>query len=163
MKSEPSKEHDWLHRLVGEWTVVTDATPDAGGCPSQSGHPAWTEKVRSLRGLWVVAEGEGAMPDGNPATSMMTLGYDPQKQRYIGTWVGSMMTHMWVYSGTLDESGETLTLDTEGPDFVTDGKIVRYQDIIGFPDADHRTLTSRVLGDDGAWKTFMTMRYRRTA
>ena len=45
----------------------------------------------------------------------MTLGYDPVQKRFVGTFIGSMMTHMWIYNGTLDAAGKVLTLDTEGP------------------------------------------------
>ncbi len=118
------------------------------------------EVVRSLGGLWIVAEGGGEMPGGGTATTIMTLGYDPRSHRYVGTFVASMMTHLWAYSGSLDASEEVLTLDAEGPDF-TDQKTAKYQDCIEFVDDDHRLMTSRVLGDDGNWHHFMTAHYRR--
>ena len=155
MKAEPQKEHQWLQKLVGDWTMTSEMPP---GQPS--GNP-WIERVRSLHGLWVVAEGEGEMPGGGAATSIMTLGYDPRRQRYVGTWVGSMMTHLWIYEGTLDESGTVLTLDCEGPDFEAEGKLARYQDIITIQDEDHRTLTARVQTADGTWKQIMSAQYRR--
>jgi hypothetical protein len=157
MKTEPHEEHQWLQQLVGEW-AVTSATAEAGGAASGG---EWIERVRSLDGLWVVAEGEGRMPDGGPAVTMMTLGYDPRRQRYVGTWVGSMMAHLWVYEGTLDDSGKVLTLDCEGPDFEREGRLTRYQDIITVEDDDHRTLTARMLSADDTWKQLMSMRYRR--
>jgi hypothetical protein len=101
------------------------------------------------------------MPGGGPAITMMTLGYDPQKKSYVGTWIGSMMTHMWVYSGTVDATGTVLVLDTEGPSFAGDGKLAKYQDVIEFKSDDHRILASQVLGDDGKWNRFMTAHYRR--
>jgi hypothetical protein len=156
MEAEPQPEHQWLQKLVGEW--VGEADPAAH--PGQPPHSAWSERIRSLHGLWVVAEGHGEMPGGGAATTMMTLGYDPQKKRYVGTWVGSMMTHLWVYEGWLDETGRVLTLDTEGPDFAAGGGMAMYQDVIEFKSDDHRVLTSRVL-NDGAWKEFMTAHYRR--
>jgi Protein of unknown function (DUF1579) len=52
------------------------------------------ESVRSFGSLWVVAEGQGEMPGCGPARTMMTLGYDPQRQRYVGTFIVSMMTHL---------------------------------------------------------------------
>src|SRR3546814_12079912 len=64
------------------------------------------------------------------------LGYDPRRQRYVGTWVGSMMTHLWVYEGSLDDSGKVLTLDCEGLDFETEGRMTRYQDIITIESPD---------------------------
>ena len=111
MKSEPQKEHQRLEKLLGEWTCEAEMQmkPEEPPVTSRA-----TESVRSLGGLWIVAEGQGQMPDGGNATTMMTLGYDPQKKRYLGTWVGSMMTHMWVYDGALDAAGNVLTLDTEG-------------------------------------------------
>lgn len=70
-----------------------------------------------------------------------------------------MMTHMWVYEGTLDVAEKVLTLDTEGPSFKGDGKLVKYQDIIEIKNDDHRTLSSQTLGDDGMWHRFMTANY----
>ena len=159
MKAEPQKEHEWLQVFVGEWTLEHDDKAAEAG-PS-SGAP-WTESVRSLHGLWVVFEGQGEMPGGGAATTVMTLGYDPRKQRYVGTWVGSMMAYLWVYEGTLDASGKILTLDTEGPDFsAADGKLKRYRDVITLESDDHRVLTSHMLGEDGEWSHFMTAHYRR--
>jgi hypothetical protein len=91
----------------------------------------------------------------------MTLGYDPVKKRYVGTFIGSMMTHMWVYDGQLDAAGKVLTLDTEGPSFTAEGKMARYKDVIELKDDNHRTLSSSFLGDDGQWHHFMTANYRR--
>jgi uncharacterized protein DUF1579 len=45
----------------------------------------------------------------------MTLGYDPEKKQYVGTWVGSMMSYLWVYDGSLDAEEKVLTLNAEGP------------------------------------------------
>jgi len=67
--------------------------------------------VRSLGGLWILAEGRGEMPGGAPATMLMTLGYDPAKNRFVGTWVGSMMTHLWVYQGWLNETGRGMSVN----------------------------------------------------
>jgi len=92
----------------------------------------------------------------------MTLGYDPQKKRYVGTFIGSMMTHLWVYDGALDAAERVLTLDAEGPSMAAEGKMAKYQDVIELKSDDHRMLTSHVLGDDGTWHQFMTANYRRT-
>jgi hypothetical protein len=72
-----------------------------------------------------------------------------------------MMTHLWVYDGSLDATERVLTLNAEGPSFVAEGKTAKYQDVIEFESEDHRTLTSRTLGDDGQWHQFMTAHYRR--
>jgi hypothetical protein len=158
MKTEPQKEHQWLQKFVGEWMYETEATMEPGKPPEKFGG---TESVRSLGGLWILAEGQGEMPCSGVATTMMTLGYDPQNQRYVGTWIGSMMTHLWVYDGELDAAERVLTLNAEGPDMSTEGKMAKYRDVIEFKSDDHRVLTSHVLGDDGKWHEFMTANYRR--
>lgn len=158
MQAERTKEHQWLHQLIGQWEAEMQCIvgPDQPPMTSKG-----AETVRSLGGLWTLGEGTGEAPDGSTATTQMTLGYDPERGRFIGTFVASMMTHMWVYAGSLDASGNVLTLDTEGPTFTGDGKTARYQDIIEFKSPDHRTLTSRVLGEDGEWRQIVTAQYRR--
>ena len=158
MDIKPQKEHAWLQNLVGEWTSEMECVMGPDQPPIKN---KGIESVRSIGGLWTMGEGSGEMPDGNKMTSMMTLGYDPQKQRFVGTFIASMMTHMWVYEGTLDAAGKVLTLDTEGPGMSGDGKMMKYKDIITFVDDNHRMLTSRMLGDDGEWSEFMTAHYRR--
>jgi hypothetical protein len=108
-----------------------------------------------------MGEGSGAGPDGSTMTSIMTLGYDPQTKRFVGTFIASMMTHLWIYNGTLNANGKVLTLDTEGPDFSGGSNLVKYQDIIEFVSDDHRILKSQLVGPDGKWMQFMTAHYRR--
>jgi Protein of unknown function (DUF1579) len=92
---------------------------------------------------------------------IITLGYDPQKQRYVGTWVGSMMTYLWLYDGELDVAKNMLTLNSDGPSMTGDEKMASYRDVIEFKNDNHRVMTSHVLGDDGQWHQFMTVNYRR--
>lgn len=154
----PQKEHQWLEKLVGEWAYETEATMESGKPPEKF---TGTESVRSLGGFWVVCEGRGIMPEVGTATTIMTLGYNPLEKRYTGTFIGSMMSHMWLYDGGLDASGKVLALDTEGPGFTEEGKMVKYRDVIEIVDDDHRMLSSSHLGDDGKWHRFMSANYRR--
>lgn len=154
---EPSKEHRWLQQFVGEWTAEMECIMGPDQPPMKS---KGIESVRSLGGLWTLGEGSGEMPSGGKMTSIMTLGYDPQKQKFIGSFVASMMTHMWFYEGTLSADGKTLTMDTTGPSMMSEG-MVPYQDIFTIEGPDHRTLSSRTPGPDGKWATFMTAHYRR--
>ncbi|MBF0304442.1 MAG: DUF1579 domain-containing protein [Alphaproteobacteria bacterium] len=157
MSTEPQLEHLWLRRLLGEWTSEAEMAMEPGQTPATF---LGTESVRALGGLWVLAEGRGDMPGGGAMATVMTLGYDPSRQRYVGTFVGSMMTHLWLYEGTLQ--GNVLTLDTEGPNPLTGGQtMARFQDVITFESDDHRVLTSAVRTDDGTWRQFMTAHYRR--
>ncbi|MEK6261775.1 MAG: DUF1579 domain-containing protein [Planctomycetota bacterium] len=150
---KPQAEHQWLQKLVGEWTVEGECSMGPDQPPSKM---TGREVVRSLGGLWTVGEGEGT------CQSIMTLGYDPQSKRFVGTFIASVMTHLWPYNGSLDAAGKVLTLDSEGPSFADDGTMAKYQDIIEFVSDDHRTLSSQFLGEDGQWHPFMQAHYRRT-
>jgi Protein of unknown function (DUF1579) len=157
MDTQPQKEHQWLEKFVGEWTYESNCNMGPDRPPTKT---KGTEVVRSLGGLWTIGEGEGEMPDGSTGKTIMTLGYDPQSDRYIGTFIGSMMTHLWIYNGSLDAGGKILTLDTEGPNF-SESAMTKYQDIIEFVNDDHRILKSQILDDNGNWNHFMTAHYRR--
>ena len=154
----PQKEHAWLQRLVGEWTYEHECQMGPGQPPMKS---TGTESVRSVGGFWVVGEGQGTTPDGSPATMIITLGFDLQKGRFVGTFVGSMMTNLWVYDGELDASGRILTLEADGPSFTDAGKTAKYRDDVEAVSDDHRLLKSSVLGYDGEWHEFMVAHYRR--
>src|ERR671914_999005 len=158
MKTEPQKEHQWLQKLVGEWTYESECSMEPGKPPEKF---KGSEGVRSLDGLWVLCEGQGEMPAGCRATTLMTLGYDPQKKQYVGTWVGSMMSYLWVYAGSLDAAEKVLTLNAEGPSCAGDGKFAKFKDMMEVKSDSHRVLTSHRLGDDGEWHQFMTAHYRR--
>lgn len=158
MKTEPQKEHQWLQQLVGEWTYEIEATTGPGKPPEKF---AGSETVRSLGRLWVLCEGRGEMHGGGISTTLMTLGYDPQKERFVGTWIGSMMTYLWVYEGSLDAAENVLTLNAEGPNFSGERTMMKYKDVIAVKSHDHRVLTSHLLGDGGNWQGFMTANYRR--
>ncbi|MCF3638537.1 DUF1579 domain-containing protein [Rhizobium sp. TRM95111] len=152
---EPRTEHHWLERLVGDWAespAAVEAAPEAS---------VWAETVRSMGGFWVVLEGKGQMPGGAPGETLMTIGFDSAKGKYVGTWQGSMMNRLWVYEGFLDPTGNVLTLECDGPDFDVEGKTARYRDVITFVDENHRTFTGLVETEDGSWNKFMETHFWR--
>jgi hypothetical protein len=92
----------------------------------------------------------------------MTLGYDPQKERFVGSFITSMMSFLWPYEGTLEEGGKVLTLVSQGPSLKDDGNTATYRDVIEIIEDGHRTFTSYVQGEDGEWHEFMAAHYRRS-
>ncbi len=150
-------EHAWLEQFVGEWRSEMEM-PGAPGQPPQK--LEGTERTRSLAGLWIVSEIRGETPAGE-MEAVLTLGWDPERKRYVGTWIDSMFNHMWVYEGTLDASGRILTLEAQGPSFSGDGTLATYRDVVEFESPDAKVLRSSMLGSDGQWTEYMTARYRR--
>ena len=150
----PAKEHEWLKQFAGEWETEAEMIVEPG-------KPAvkckGTESSRSLGGFWLVSEMKGDFM-GVPVTGLLTVGYDDQKKKFVGTWVCSVCDRMFTYEGTA--SGNTLTLETEGPHPAT-GKTVKMRDVVELKDKDHKLLTSYIQGEDGKWVSFMTMNARR--
>jgi hypothetical protein len=157
--ASPEKEHQWLQRLVGKWTYEHPAPPANPGEEPQmfSG----VETIRPIGQLWIQAEGRGNMPGGGEATTILTLGYDSQQKKIVGTWIGSMMTFQWVYEGSLDFDTNTLTLHSTGPDFEKPGASARYRETIRLVSDDERRFTSAVQKPDGSWNQFMEVTYHR--
>lgn len=155
---EPQAEHLWLQKLVGEWRFESECGAGPDQPPMKT---TGTESVRSLGGLWTIGEGQGEMPGGGHCTSLMTLGYDLRKKRFVGSFIASVMTNLWPYDGSLDQTGQLLTLDSEGPSFTDETKLAKYQDMIRFVDDNHRILSSQFLTDEGKWQLFMTAHYYR--
>ena len=154
-KVEQLEQHRWLRQLIGEWVYTMDEPmPEAGQ------HMPSVERVRALGDVWIQGETQTEMPGMGPVVMQLTLGYDAQKKRFVGTWLGSMMTYLWVYDGELDAAGKSLTLNAEGPSMAGEG-MAKYQDIITIVGPDERTLTSQQLQADGTWKRFMKATYKR--
>jgi hypothetical protein len=155
----PTAEHAWLQQLVGEWTVRSSASM---GPETDAVTQAWeaTETVRSIGGLWVVGEAHATI-NGESLHTMITLGYDPAKEAFVGTWIDSSQNMLWLYRGQLDETRKILALDAEGPSFEDPTKTASFRDSIEIKSADHRILTSALKNDDGTWTTFMRAEYQR--
>lgn len=158
MESKPEREHEWLMQLVGSWEFENECAMGPGG---EKVRGTGREVVRAIGGLWVVGEMTGEMPGCGEMVGIMTLGFDPGRKKFVGTWIGSPTTHMFIYEGTLDDARRVLTLDCTGPSFTDPAATARYQDIIEVRSRDERRLASQVLGEDGKWTRFMEGVFRR--
>lgn len=148
----PEKEHQWLQKFVGEWATTSKATMGPDQPPMEC---TGTIKSRMMGGFWVVNEIKISF-QGDPMLALQTIGYDAAKKKYVGTWVDSATNHMWLYEGTIDESGKKLTLEAEGPNFMSEGKLTKFRDAYEFKTPNHIIVTSSMLGNDGQWITFLT-------
>lgn len=152
-----TEEHRWLQQLVGTWTYNGDSTTPEGACNSSG-----TQTVRTFGDIWIIAEAEGPA-GGELMKSIITLGYDPDKKKFVGSFIATMMSSFWIYEGTLDKDGKTLRLASEGPRF--DGKpgMGQYEDVIERVSDDEYLFRGRFKSDDGTWNEFMLTRYTRTS
>lgn len=157
--SQPTEHHAVLRKLAGNWRMKSSSgVPDYD--PEDTAK-VWTETGRMIGDLWIVIESQGPMPDGGEARSIMTIGYDPAAGHYTGTWIGSMMDHLWVYRGWLEDGGQTLVLEAQGPDFDTPDKILNYRDTVHFLPDGTRRFSGSVEQPDGSYREFMSHVYVR--
>lgn len=149
----------FLQKLVGEWSVIAEAIPGPG---QEAVQMESVEVARLLGEKWLVAENRGSTPGGTPTTSILTLGYDPFHERFVGTYISSMQTHLWSYAGHLDDAGTTLMLETEGPILGDPARVTSYREIIEVLSANRKVMRSMILGPDGEWFEFARAEYKRT-
>jgi uncharacterized protein DUF1579 len=151
-------EHALLKRDVGVWDARVEMWEAPGGEPTVS---KGVETNRLLPGgLWLISDFKGEMA-GQPFEGHGIRGYDPEKKKYVGTWVDSMTTRLSVDESTYDAATKTMTgtFETPGPD----GKLMKLKAISVWKDDNTRTFSMSVPTQDG--KEFLTFRitYSRRA
>lgn len=154
---QSTKDQEWLKQLVGEWDIEFKTYMQPDQPPAVA---AGTDTVRALGNHWIIAETKTSMM-GTPYTGILSMGYSPLQKHFHGTWIDSFGGYLWVYKGTLNEAGDTLTLETEGPSLEGPGKTARYKELIQITGKDSRTFTSSTEGDDGTWRKIVSIEYRR--
>lgn len=148
----PAPEHALLQRFIGSWQTSGECStgPDT---PSMKNRGTMTSRMLGER--WVVNDMK-IDADGTPVVGVQTIGYDPTKKKYVGTWTDSMINHLWVYEGRYDENSETLVLEADGPNLMAGGAMTRFRDTYRFVTDDRIESTSASLSDEGEWVVFMT-------
>lgn len=158
---QPTSSHHWLKQFVGQWSYESQCNMGPDTPPMKT---VGKETFRALGDFWIIGESTGQIPEamgGGEFKAIMTVGFDPARDKYVGSWVGSVGSHLFIYEGSLDTVTNTLPLATTGPD-MADPTIQRsYHDILQIVDENHRTLTSQMRNDDGSWTKFMTAHYTR--
>lgn len=151
----PLKQHAWLQRFAGEWDALVETYMEPGQPPMQM---KGVTRARILGGFWLLEEGRNLEM---PYEFVLTLGYDAAQSRYVGTWVDSMVGYLWRYQGSVDSTGNILTLDTEGPNPMDEGRIGKVREVTEFKSNDLRVLTSSRVNPDGSLTRFMTVTLHR--
>lgn len=153
----PTQEHQWLHQLAGQWEADLEVWSTPGQPPLKLKS---TENARRLGGYWIVSEAEVAAP-GPPYARAATLGYDPQKKKYVATAVDSNSMQIGRYEGTVDAAGKTLTLEGETPSPFDPTQSVRVREVIEVKGPDQKVSTTSLDTGGGNWVTLVRIDSRR--
>ncbi|MFK7737485.1 MAG: DUF1579 domain-containing protein [Pirellulaceae bacterium] len=148
----------WLEKFVGSWETSSTAAAEAGGgdAPMEG-----TIESKMVGKFWLVTSMTAEL-GAFKMKGLQTIGYDSKKKAYVGTWIDNSSEFMWHYKGSVDESGQVLSLEAMGPDMTDASKQVLYRDMYEFVSKDKIQLTSSVKGPDGKWIDFMTGIAKRT-
>jgi len=158
VQDAPARDQEWLKQLVGEWDIQFKMYMQPDQPPAEA---PGTASVRTLGEHWIVAEIKTSMM-GTPYTGIHSLGYNALKKQFHGTWIDSFGGLLWVYKGTLNEAGDALTLETEGPNALQGpDKTARYKEVMQITGKDSRMYTSSIETEDGTWMKIVTFEYRR--
>lgn len=154
---KPTKFHEYLKQFEGAWDAVSKFQMQPGQPPVES-KGSEVAKLTS-GGLWLVFEYKGDM-FGQPFTGHGVMGYDTQKKKFVGTWVDSMATGLFLSEGTCDDKGKVFTSVMEGTD-PESGKPMKMKHVSEIKDADRKTLTFYTDGPDGKETAVGTIEYTR--
>ncbi|MCC5822259.1 MAG: DUF1579 domain-containing protein [Phycisphaerales bacterium] len=157
-QTQPANPAAFLERLTGKWTATSYAVMDPDQEPYRF---EGKESARMLGRQWLVSEFLSEV-EGVTINAILTVGYDPVIEKFVATYVSSMQSTLWSYTGTLDEEGNTLTLNTKGPFMGDPDQPADFRVLIRLKDADQWSMHSQILmPDDGEWFEFLRLEYQR--
>lgn len=153
---KPTEAHAWLKKFEGEWEAVgRPASPTPGMSEFRGGG------VGTMFGDFWVEIRQHADMGGVKFKAIQTIGYDPEKKKYFGTWIDTNSSHMWFYEGDLDASGKKLSLVAEGPSFIDPTQTAKYRDSYEFVSDDHYIARAEIQDPAGQWILMMTSEVTR--
>jgi hypothetical protein len=148
-------EHEVLKTDVGTWEATVEAFMPGVAQPMVS---KGTETNTLVGGLWLVTDFKSEMM-GQPFQGHGVSGWDPNKKKYVGTWVDTMSTGLGLSESTYDAASKTMTGTFEGPGM--DGQIQKMKSTVVMKDPDTRVFTMSETGPDGKEMTTMRITYQR--
>jgi len=111
----PGPPHDALKSLAGSWKASVKMWMGPGDPQVSEGT---SENTVIMGGRYLREEFKGTFM-GQPFEGMGLLAYDNQQQKYVGTWIDSLSTHVDVQHGSMDKTGKILTTHGTFTDPVT--------------------------------------------
>jgi Protein of unknown function (DUF1579) len=116
----PGEPHKLLANLEGSWSTKTIGYLE--GKPVHGESLGTSEKMLILGGHYLREEYNGEMM-GAPYSGISILGYNNQTKKFESTWIDSMSTAIYFFTGKASADGKTITQECSYDDAVR-GKAV---------------------------------------
>ena len=143
---------------VGTWdATITQVDPNGG--PPKVSYAVQTDRLRAC-GQWLITVlmMVGAEPGAAGSyEGFGTLGFDPASNKMVGTWVDSLTDFVGVAKGTLNKSGDQLTLRVPSKDPASGAKFTSKW-VVKKVNANTRELWIFAPGPDGSNVQIATIR-----
>ncbi|MFO0984581.1 MAG: DUF1579 domain-containing protein [Planctomycetota bacterium] len=152
---QPTKFHGYLKAQVGTWDATVKMMMP--GAPPSEDHAVATNTM--IGDLWLVEDFKGSF-GGMPFSGRGITGYDSHKNKYVGTWVDSMVDYLIVVEGTADATGKVRTITYEAPSQTGPG-MEKHRDVTELKDNDTILLSMYTTGADGKEAMTMQITYKR--
>ena len=110
---QPTDEHRELAEMVGTWKVACTYFMDPSQPPMEC---SATETCEMTGPFWLTTRFDSVF-GGMPFVGRCTVGYLPQKQKWISTWVDSMSPWLFHFEG--ERKDGVLHMQGEGPSPMT--------------------------------------------
>lgn len=156
----PGAEHKRLAADVGVWKAKMWMADEKG--VMQGPQPA-TETVRmDLGGLWQIADYDcpKAPVTGAPFKGHGVMGYDPTAKRYLGMWFDNWTATPTEIAGVYEKDGKTFVAEAAVFDTRVN-QVVKPKYTTKYADANHRTFTIAMTGEDGKDSTVVKIEYEK--
>ena len=154
--AQPSKEHQFLKEMEGTWNATMKF--NMPGAP-EGAEAKGVETTQMIGGFWAVFDIKFDSLMGHPWHGHGTMGYDPDKKKYIGTFIHSATPYMTTGEGTMDAAGKVLTMNYEG--MGPDGKMGKMRETFEKKDKDNALMTMYGPGPEGKEVQHFQITYTR--
>ena len=130
--TKPGAEHKVLEQLTGTWDCKVKLWLDPSKDPMVSDGKVTRKLI--MNGLFLEEHVDGKF-GGEDFKGLGLLGYDPNKKKYVGSWVDSMGPGMMIMEGTYEEKTKTMTTFSDEVD--PKGKKSKFRSVLKMESADH--------------------------
>jgi hypothetical protein len=148
---KPGPEHMHLAKAEGVWDAVVESH---GSEPAKG-----TSTMKTVLGGFWVAEHFQCDWGGTKFEGHGMTGYDPQKRKYVTTWVDNMSPALSVFEGTYDD--KTRTLNMTGDSYDHAGNRVKARTATIHKDANTVVFEMYQTGADNQEAKVMSITYTR--
>jgi Protein of unknown function (DUF1579) len=154
---KPGPEHQAMEPLVGSWKAKVLFWQDPTKPPMESEGTMTRKWIMGGRILQEDFDGKFA---GANFKGMGLMAYDPQKKKYVSTWVDSMAPSISMMESAYDAKTKTFmgTMDEIDPQT---GKKVKARDVLRIVNNDHQVQEMFSTPEGGKEAKMMEIHYHR--